>query len=46
MCVVLYIVFSYALLSFVQITSFYLMRVNQHSEPVLYLCLICVSLNY
>jgi len=34
-CVVLYIVFSYALLSFMHITYFSLMHVNQRNVPVL-----------
>ena len=35
MCVVLYIVFSYAVLSFMHVTYYKLMHVNQHNVPVL-----------
>jgi len=34
-CVALFIVFSYTLLSFMHITYFYLMHVNQRNVPVL-----------
>jgi hypothetical protein len=33
--VVLYIAFSYALFSYVQITSFYFLHVNQQNVPVI-----------
>jgi len=34
MCVVLYIVFSYAVLSFMHATYYKLIHVNQHNVPV------------
>ena len=34
MCVVLHIVFSYTLFSYVHITSFYFLHVNQQDVPV------------
>ena len=36
MCVVLYIVFSYTLFSYVHITSFYFLHMNQQDVPVWY----------